>query len=76
MRKGCAANSSTPTGRKPTSHAVHVTSTCAISFIRATASRFGASAVTNIELVTQVVAKAVHMTYAPMPRRVSPGAEP
>ena len=44
------------------SQPVHDTSTCAIVRISATASRFGASAVTNIELVTQVVAKAVHIT--------------
>jgi hypothetical protein len=29
----------------------------------------------NIELVTHVVAKATHITYAPIRRAVSPGAE-
>ncbi len=76
MRSGCTAKSSTPTGRKPISQAVHDTSTPAMVFISATARRFGASAVRNIELVTQVVANAVHITYAPRPRRRSPGSEP
>ena len=43
-------------------HPIQVTSIPAMRFMKATARRFGASAVTNIELVTQVVAKAVHMT--------------
>ena len=40
------------------------------------ANRFGASAVTNIELVTHVVENATHIRYEPMRREDSPGAEP
>ena len=69
-------NSTSPIGRKPRSQPAHVTWTPAIWFIKLTARRFGARAVTNIELVTHVVAKAVHMTYPPMRCAVAPGAEP
>ena len=50
-----------PTGAKAANHCVHVNPTFAVLFTNSTASRFGASAVKNIELVTQVVAMATHM---------------
>ncbi len=40
------------------------------------ASKLGASAVANIELVIAVDANAVHIKYAPIRRAVGPGAEP
>jgi len=40
----------------------------AVLLTSSTASRFGASAVRNIELVTQVAAIATHMMYEPMRR--------
>ena len=42
----------------------------------ASASRFGASAVTNIELVTHVAANATHIRYAPIRRGESSGRDP
>jgi hypothetical protein len=48
----------------------------AVLFTSSRARRLGAKEVINIELVTQVVAKAVHIIYAPILRVVSPGAEP
>ncbi len=47
-----------------------------VCFTSASAAAFGASAVTNIELVTAVAAKAVHMMYAPIRRAEGPGSEP
>jgi hypothetical protein len=47
-----------------------------MSFSIAWARRFGASAVTNIELVTHIAANAVHIRYAPRRRAVGPGNEP
>jgi hypothetical protein len=44
--------------------------------IMARASRLGASAVTNIELVTHVAANATHIKYAPIRRGESPGRDP
>jgi hypothetical protein len=40
------------------------------------ANRFGASAVTNMELVKQVVENATHIKYEPIRRDDSPGADP
>ena len=51
-------------------------SSCAVFFTSSTASKFGASAVRNIELVTHVAASAVHIRYEPILREVSPGSEP
>jgi hypothetical protein len=56
-----AASSRAPTGRKPRNQSPQEISTDETLRTSSTASRFGASAVRNIELVTQVVAKAVHM---------------
>src|SRR4051812_39788398 len=55
-----------PTGRKPRTHMLQEISTCATRRTMSVANRFGASAVRNIELVTQVVAKAVQIRNAPM----------
>src|SRR5512141_30819 len=73
---GSVAMSSTPTGRKPTNHCPHEISRFAVFFTSSTASKFGASAVRNIELVTHVAASAVHIRYEPILREVSPGSEP
>ena len=51
----------TPTGRKPQNQPIQVTWMCSVVRISASASRFGATPVRNIELVTQVVASAVHI---------------
>ena len=48
----------------------------AVCFTSARAAAFGASAVTNIELVTAVAANAVHMTYEPIRRAEGPGSDP
>ena len=50
-----------PTGANAMNHCAHVMSTLAVFLANSSASRFGASAVTNIELVTQVAANAVHI---------------
>ena len=50
-----------PTGAKAMNHCVQVMSTLAVFLTSSIASRLGASAVRNIELVTQVVAIATHM---------------
>src|SRR4051812_10559060 len=55
-----------PTGRKPRTHMPQEISTCATRRTMSIASRFGASAVRNIELVTQVVAKAVQIRNGPI----------
>src|SRR5512141_236579 len=57
-----------PTGANATNHSVHVNVTLAVLLISSIASRFGARAVMNIELVTQVAAIAVHIRYPPMRR--------
>ncbi len=49
-------------GRKPFTHSDIVIVWPVASATIPTASRLGASAVTNIELVTAVAAKATHMT--------------
>ena len=50
-----------PIGANATNHCVHVMVIPDVLFTSSTASRLGASAVRNIELVTQVVAMATHM---------------
>ena len=50
-----------PTGANAMNHSVHVNVTLAVLLISSIASRLGASAVMNIELVTQVAAIAVHI---------------
>ncbi len=50
-----------PTGANAMNHSVHVNETLAVLLMSSIASRLGASAVMNIELVTQVVAIAVHI---------------
>src|SRR5579871_1450317 len=57
-----------PAGAKARNHCVHSRSTLTIFLTSSTASRLGASPVRNIELVTQVVAIAIHMMYEPMRR--------
>src|SRR5512137_2894346 len=76
MINGSVAMSITPTGKKPINHCIHEISICAVFFTSSTASKLGASAVRNIELVTQVAASAVHIKYDPILREVSPGSEP
>ena len=76
MTYGSITSSSAPTGRNPTSHSVHVIWMPVADFTISSASRLGASAVTNIELVTQVVANATHIKYAPIARGDSPGRDP
>jgi hypothetical protein len=51
-------------------------STCAVFFTMSSARRFGARPVRKSELVTQVVASAVHISGPPRRRDVSPGCEP
>ncbi len=50
-----------PTGAKAMNHCAQLMSTLAVFFTSSSASRFGASAVRNIELVTQVAAIATHI---------------
>ena len=50
-----------PTGANATNHSIHAISILAIFCTSSEASRLGASAVRNIELVTQVAAIATHM---------------
>ncbi len=57
-----------PIGAKARNHCVHDRLTFAVLLTSSIASRLGASAVRNIELVTQVVAMATHMRYEPMRR--------
>ena len=66
----------TPTGRKPTSQADHEMSTFAVFFTISSARRFGARPVRKSDEVTQVVARAVHMSGPPRRRDVGPGSEP
>lgn len=54
-----------PAGAKARNHLIQVISTLPIFRMKSIASRFGARAVRNNELVTQLVANAVHKTYAP-----------
>ena len=68
--------SRTPIGQKPASHCVQVMSSSVVCLTSASAAAFGASAVTNIELVTAVAANAVHMMYEPIRRAEGPGSEP
>src|SRR5690349_7502362 len=58
----------TPAGANARNHAIQSRSTWTVLPMISAASRLGASAVRNIELVTQVVAIAVHRMYAPMRR--------
>jgi hypothetical protein len=76
MRYGRTEKRMTPTGRNPINHSVQEMLIFAVLLTNSRAKRFGAKDVMNIELVTQVVAKAVHIIYAPILRVVSPGAEP
>ncbi len=50
-----------PTGANARNHCVQVMSIFAVFLTSSRASRFGARAVRNIELVTQVAAIATHM---------------
>src|SRR4029079_8049322 len=63
-------------GRKSRSQSIQVRSMPAVLRASSMANRFGASAVTNIELVTQVVENATHIRYEPMRLDDSPGPEP
>src|SRR5512136_2872240 len=63
-------------GQKPITHCVHVMSSLDVCLTNVTAAAAGASEVMNIELVTAVAAKAVHMMYEPILRAVGPGSEP
>ena len=60
--QGRTAMSTRPMGRNPRSHSAIVIGWPIAFSTMPTASRLGASAVTNIELVTAVAAKATHMT--------------
>jgi hypothetical protein len=50
-----------PTGRNPTNHSVHEMLIFTVLFTNSRDSKLGAKEVINIELVTQVAAKAVHI---------------
>jgi hypothetical protein len=63
-----------PSDAKPTNHCDQPTSTPTILLAIESAAALGASAVRNSELVTAVVANAVHMV--PILPAVGPGSEP
>ena len=68
VTSGIRMSSAMPTGANATNHCVHVRLTPAVLLTSSTASRLGASAVRNSELVTHVVASATHIRYDPMRR--------
>src|ERR1700712_5599195 len=62
LSSGTKISSRIPSGAKPMNHCDQPTSTLTIFLAIASAAAFGASAVRNSELVTPVVANAVHIT--------------
>ncbi|MGY4192315.1 hypothetical protein ACVIM9_001656 [Bradyrhizobium sp. USDA 4520] len=65
-----------PSGANPMNHCDQPTSMLTSFLAIESAAAFGASAVRNSELVTAVVANAVHITKVPILPAVGPGSEP